>query len=125
MDKNGNSLKKNRNSPKYKTGYVNGDYVNHHAESRDRGLICFRRKKPGHRIAQFRVKQPNSKLNSSMTKKANLVEEFINGDSENESKTEYVYTCSSGNLLCVSGYVNEHPIKFIVEIGLTTSIIRS
>ncbi|CAF0929231.1 unnamed protein product [Brachionus calyciflorus] len=116
---------KNGNSPKYKTGYVNGDNVNHQTESRDRGLICFRCKKPGHRIAQCKVKQPNGKLNSRMTKKANLVEELIDGDSDNESKTEYVYTCSSGNLLCVSGYVNGHQIKFIVDSGCTTSIISN
>ncbi|CAF1046739.1 unnamed protein product [Brachionus calyciflorus] len=60
-----------------------------------------------------------------MAKKANLVEEFNNGDSDNDSKTEYVYTCSSGHLLCVSVYVNEHQIKFIVDSGCTSSIISS
>ncbi|CAF0980328.1 unnamed protein product [Brachionus calyciflorus] len=116
---------KTGNSPRYKNGYDNGDNANHQAETRDKGLICFRCKKPGHRIAQCRVKSSYGKINGKTTKRANLVEECKRSDSDSESKTEYVYTFDSGRLLYVSGYVNEHRIKFVVDSGCTTSVISS
>ncbi|CAF1023560.1 unnamed protein product [Brachionus calyciflorus] len=38
---------------------------------------------------------------------------------------EYLYTCNSSDLLCVSGFVNGHSIKFDLDSGCTTSIISS
>lgn len=115
---------KKGNSPRYINAHRNGNKGNHQPEPRDKNLVCFRCKKPGHKIAQCRVKLFNGKFNSKTTKRANLVGEVNDGDSDG-GKTEYVYACNSGNLLCVSGYVNGHPIKFALDSGCTTSIISS
>ncbi|CAF0839000.1 unnamed protein product, partial [Brachionus calyciflorus] len=73
---------KNGNSARYKSGYFNGENVNHQAVTRDKGLICFNCKKPGQRIAQCRVKQSNGKFDGKTTKRANLVEECKSSDSD-------------------------------------------
>ncbi|CAF1121931.1 unnamed protein product [Brachionus calyciflorus] len=54
--------------------------------------------------------------------RVNFVEEFKDGD---KCKMEFVYTCNSSDLLCVSGFVNGHSIKFALDSGCTTSINRS
>ncbi|CAF0906907.1 unnamed protein product [Brachionus calyciflorus] len=84
------------------------------------GLVCFKCKKPGHKKAQCNVK---GKFDKKWTKRVNFVEEFKNGDLD-KCIMEYVYTCNSSDLLCVSRFFNGHSIKFALDSKCTTSIIK-
>ncbi|RNA19644.1 hypothetical protein BpHYR1_050083 [Brachionus plicatilis] len=116
-----------------------GKYVNNKTDERGKIPVCYRRKKPGHIKADCKVKlfsgENNNKSNYgrnqnkgkwSNPKKSYLAEETEEPETNNRNRdTEYVYVCTTGNLLRINGLVDGKPAKFAIESGCTSSIISS
>ncbi|RNA17176.1 hypothetical protein BpHYR1_031183 [Brachionus plicatilis] len=99
--------------------------------------VCYRCKKPGHIKADCKVKLFSGENNNnsyygrnqnkgkwSNPKKSYLAEETEEPESNNLNlDTEYVYVCTTGNLLRINGLVDGKPVKFAIDSGCTSSII--
>ncbi|RNA10399.1 pol poly, partial [Brachionus plicatilis] len=99
--------------------------------------VCYRCKKPGHIKADCKVKlfsgENNNKSNYgrnqnkgkwSNPKKSYLAEETGEPETNNRNRdTEYVYVCTTGNLLRINGLVDGKTVKFAIDSGCTSSII--